>query len=642
MAKTILFWFVAVIIGIGFVELSSGNAQMNTVSIEPKTFKVEQDSRGKFWFVDPQQHKFLSIGINNVVPSPYNPRPNTTYYDAVNTVFGGDFTAWKTAVFSLLQNARFNTLGAWSDARLYDGPLYGTICLYVAGHTEYNRCLSGFQPDFEQTVRKNVQDVLSKYKSTDNVLGFYLDNEMPWFGKSGWDDIPNYTLLEAALDLSPDNGAYKAAKAFLTERYKDPNSFSKAWGQQLGSWDKLDVSFVRKCQNDQTKKDRDDFAEIAADKFLGISSKVVRELAPGKLILGVRFAGRAPDSVIKACGRHCDVISFNNYQVAPKANIMLIARYWINGKKPLMVTEYSWRATENTSGNPNTRGAGTVLQTQAQRASHYTSYVEDMVAYPMIIGLHWFEFADQSPQGRFDGEDSDYGIVDIRHRPYHDLLDAMTMANAKVSLIHEKSTRQIPDNIADMLSVKFEPGQHPERPASIDITKSEAVLPPELSFAPDANITISQAGDSRLINIDTGAQWGCAVVFFGPKSCRVEGGLQFATDLDGYSALLLDATIPANISFELCIDESRVTNPAAGLKGSGTDDGESFGFKTLFGKGQRYVYKFDLSQMLLRTTWGNQQGHRQVNMNSLKGVGIVFPAGQGKGTLKIHAIKFTK
>ena len=37
---------------------------------------------------------------------------------------------------------------------------------------------------------------------------------------------------------------------------------------------------------------------------------------------------------------------------------MLANYYILSGKKPLMVTEYSWRAAENSSGNPNTGGAG--------------------------------------------------------------------------------------------------------------------------------------------------------------------------------------------------------------------------------------------------------------------------------------------
>ena len=65
---------------------------------EKHSFTVKQDSNGKFWFVDPQGRNFLSIGINNIRPSAWSPRPNTDYYDAVRTVFGGDYTNWKDDV----------------------------------------------------------------------------------------------------------------------------------------------------------------------------------------------------------------------------------------------------------------------------------------------------------------------------------------------------------------------------------------------------------------------------------------------------------------------------------------------------------------------------------------------------------------
>ena len=86
----------------------------------------------------------------------------------------------------------------------------------------------------------------------------------------------------------------------------------------------------------------------------------------------------------------------------------------------IMVTEFAWRAEENTSGNSNTMGAGSVVKTQADRGANYSGYVEDLFSYPMVVGAHWFEFADQSPQGRGVDirEDSNYGIVDIKHRPY--------------------------------------------------------------------------------------------------------------------------------------------------------------------------------------------------------------------------------
>ncbi|MHC4643514.1 MAG: hypothetical protein ACYS32_17875, partial [Planctomycetota bacterium] len=137
-------------------------------------FKIQQDENGKYWFVNPRGKRFLSIGINNVLPVPWRPKPGTQYYDAVKTIFGGDFDKWESDVSDLLITSGFNTLGSWSDNRIQDEKLYGTICLYVASYA-HDRCLDGLRPGFENRVRDNALAILSVNRNLDNVLGFYLD-----------------------------------------------------------------------------------------------------------------------------------------------------------------------------------------------------------------------------------------------------------------------------------------------------------------------------------------------------------------------------------------------------------------------------------------------------------------------------------
>ncbi len=368
-------------------------------------FKVHADANGKYWFVDPEGHRFLSVGINNIVSHPFRPAPNTHFYDPVGKQFDR-YDEWKQAVFKILQQHGFNTLGAWTDGQLYDGPVYGTICLYVAAHDE-DRCLEGLRPGFEERVRENVNIILQRYPHLDTTFGVFLDNEMPWYGHGAWGDISNYTLLEKALSMPEDDPARQAALTFLKQRYDSVRELSQAWKKPLDSWEALTFEYARSCVSPQANQDRNAFIKRAAEAFYETSVKTVRQMLPGKLILGTRFAAYAPEPVIRACGRHCDVISFNDYRPAPDADPEMLARYWIwGGNRPLMVTEFSWRSEENTSGNPNTGGAGAVVKTQAERAENYQTYVSDLLSYPMVVGAHWFEFADQSPQGRFDGENS--------------------------------------------------------------------------------------------------------------------------------------------------------------------------------------------------------------------------------------------
>jgi hypothetical protein len=608
----------------------------------PHAFKVQQDENGKYWFVSPRGERFLSIGINNVLPLPWRPKPGTQYYDAVNTVFGGDFEKWKADVVDLLVASGFNTLGSWSDNKVQNKQLYGTICLYVAGYA-HDRCLDGLRPGFEKRVRDNTTAILSANPNIDNVLGFYLDNEMPWYGKSAWDQIPNYTLLEVAFELPPQDPAHQAARRFLIDRYKSADDFGRTWGREIRSWDELGIKYIRKCVNARTQQDRAAFTALAAERFFATASRVVRELAPGRLILGTRFSRAAPEPVVRACGKYCDVITFNDYRRLPKADDHLLTRYWIWSGKPLIVTEFSWRGEENTSGNPNTRGAGTVVKTQAQRGKNYQGYVEDLLSYPMVIGAHWFQFADQSPQGRFDGEDSNYGIVDIKHRRYRELLEAMTQTNTRVSDIHAQSSRSIPTSLPKARAVVFEPGQHPERPPHIDLIAEEPILTPELFHADDASISFYESNHPAIIKYDTGELWGCGILFHGPKRLAIGRGPKHATDLDGYSVVVIDAEIPRDLFFEFFVDEAGVAPADAEVYNTeGGDDGESFTFKLILGKGERFTYRFELKELLGRTTHGNQKGLRRVNMNSMKGFAMYFHGRGGSGTIRIHSFELTR
>ena len=77
-----------------------------------------------------------------------------------------------------------------------------------------------------------------------------------------------------------------------------------------------------------------------------------------------------------------------------------------------MITEFSFKAMD--SGLPNTRGAGAPVETQEDRAYHFEQYVTEFMRLPYAVGFHWFEYADEPAEGRFDGENSNYGLVNIK------------------------------------------------------------------------------------------------------------------------------------------------------------------------------------------------------------------------------------
>jgi hypothetical protein len=60
-----------------------------------------------------------------------------------------------------------------------------------------------------------------------------------------------------------------------------------------------------------------------------------------------------------------------------------------------------------------------------------------------VVGYHWFEHADQPAEGRFDGENSNFGTVTIEDNVYAELTEAMTRLNAAAEQIHAKAAHSL-------------------------------------------------------------------------------------------------------------------------------------------------------------------------------------------------------
>ena len=81
------------------------------------------------------------------------------------------------------------------------------------------------------------------------------------------------------------------------------------------------------------------------------------------------------------------------------------------------------------------------MPTQAERAVAYRRYAVAAVSQPAIVGFHWFEHADQPAEGRFDGENSNFGIVTINDEVYEKLTQTMKSVNAEADAVHAAAGR---------------------------------------------------------------------------------------------------------------------------------------------------------------------------------------------------------
>jgi len=179
------------------------------------------------------------------------------------------------------------------------------------------------------------------------------------------------------------------------------------------------------------------FAAQVAEQYFRVTRHALREADPNHLNLGCRFAYQPPRPVREAAARYLDVISFNCYLVDP----MPVVRECAPLGRPLVAGEFAFRAQD--VGRPNTRGAGPRVPNQTERAAAFKRYVRPLVHEPAVVDYHWFQHSDQPKEGRFDGENSNYGVVDATDTPYAELTRAMKSVNAAVERWHAKAARLV-------------------------------------------------------------------------------------------------------------------------------------------------------------------------------------------------------
>jgi hypothetical protein len=291
----------------------------------------------------------------------------------------GDREAWATAASRQLREWNFNTAGAWSAPQLYST---GIVYTPILGTTRGAQ-VDYFSEEFRAAAERSAATKCTPHATDPWLLGYFTDNELKWGN-----------LLETYLKLPESSPGHRKAVEYA---------------------------------NNPTE-----FAALVAEEYTRVASEAIRRHDPNHLILGCRFAGYPGDGVVRAAGQHYDVISFHSYRPTPPVDRLGdVAR--LSGK-PVMVTEFSFKAMD--SGLPNTKGAAKPVPTQQDRADGFAGYVRMLAALPYCVGFHWFEYRDEPAEGRFDGENSNYGVVHIDLKPWEVLTARMKTVNLQIEALH--------------------------------------------------------------------------------------------------------------------------------------------------------------------------------------------------------------
>ena len=410
-------------------------------------YKAAPSSRWSTRLVNGAQHLvtpcgdlFLSIGVNIVnSPVPIEKIAGTRYEWQ---------RFYKTEAGFIADTRRrlvgwgFNTAGAWSmpPAKL-DMP---SIVLLGVGVGAKFHWFDPFDPQSEERVRALTKKLVAPYRGDARRIGYFTDNEMGWWSGA---------LFDYYSQQDPGNHTKRRWLAMLRERYGDDWSrfiadFVPPDG--VSSWDGLlaarkgtklrpgsvGIQAVRQ------------WAAISAERYYDVIERAFRDADPDALLFGDRLPIYYDPVAVAPMARHMDVLGIN---YNPDASDGWISRYFfdglreISGGKPVLVSEWFFAARENRSGNKN-KGHLMTVGTQAERTRGAVAATLNFASIPELVGMHWFQWPDHPIGGRADGEDYNFGLVDIDNRPYEELTAALSVANREARARHAASGLQPRDS----------------------------------------------------------------------------------------------------------------------------------------------------------------------------------------------------
>lgn len=420
-------------------------------------FRV-QEVEGKWWFVAPNGHLFLSIGMDCVHHGdstfveareawfdwlPVQDDPLSVFYGSANGVhsmaetiggkgriynfyaanlvrkYGDDWKAmWLRRTSARLRSWGFNTIGNWSLGEAQkESSLPFTATLWsssgtrgIAGGAGYwGQMVDVFDPAFVESVDRNVSSAASAYAANPLCIGYFIDNELSWGSGSGR-DIAVWSFASPV-----DQPSRQALIEQLKTTYTDVAALNTAWETDAKDWDSLRTPAI---MNAKCGADLDVFLYRFARKYFETINSAVKRHAPNQLYLGCRFAGAPSMEIMKACAEIADVVSFNIYRSTVTSSDCALAAVL---NKPIIIGEFHFGALDRGMFH----GGLVETRNQQDRADHYRDYLFSIADCPSIIGCHWFQYVDQPNTGRhYDGENYNIGFVSITDTPYPEMVSA--------------------------------------------------------------------------------------------------------------------------------------------------------------------------------------------------------------------------
>jgi agarase len=395
------------------------------LTLEATGFFRAEKVCGRWWLVTPDGHPFWSAGVNSISPTgPTGQVSGVAPYGQAVAARYDTTDAWADATVGRLRSWGFNTAGAWSSTAHFAPRMPTTPILYLS-QADW---LAGTVPDYySEAWAAEVQSraaTVAQWSENPNIVGYFLDNEMHW--GPDWRDAR--TLLAGYLELDADAPGKAVAVDALLSAHGGLDGLNAALGRSYASRDDVLAdttgwSGIVHGASEAVDAAISAFLTSAAGRYYSVASTAVRAHDPNHLILGNREVSvMVRLEVYEAAAPWVDVISINSYQYVPGLDTFALnlsdapsradgfAAVHAAVDLPIMVTEFGFRAQD--AGLPNSwPPVYPKFRDQLARTDAFDAYVAELQGYPWLVGAHWFEWVDQPAEGRFDGEDNNWGLV---------------------------------------------------------------------------------------------------------------------------------------------------------------------------------------------------------------------------------------
>ena len=410
-------------------------------------WRVGRTGDDVWWFLSPENSVEFLNTVTTVQPFQTGrladgPQFMSSDWNGSYDSNSGDLNAWAVKTLAKVREAGFKGLGAWCQPVFHtlDVPITRDLNLWAHVHSADTRLYSdNWKPTIEDAVRLQVEPL----RDNKNLVGYYTDNELDW-SDSGAGPAIYFD------HLAPTDPNRRKVVETIRSLWPDVAAFNAAWNQKLATYEALDnLATLPREPADAYGKLFDKWLHQLALDYFTITTDLIRKYDPNHMILGVRFKGNASPEVVRAARGLTDAQSINYYPSDAKLDADLFPMIAREADQPVIITEYSFHSLDGRSGNRNTFGFSAQVLDQQARADGYRLFTQRLARTPFIIGADWFQWMDEPPSGRSaDGEDVNFGVVDVDDRPYELLTDAIRATTPTLNALHAQSPTDLRTDVS--------------------------------------------------------------------------------------------------------------------------------------------------------------------------------------------------